>query len=136
MSNGIISDYGVQKGLDALDTATPWSTAKVRLFTNNHTPTDSDTVANYTEATFSGYAAVTIGAFPASAVAAHVASSSPPTITFTLTAGTQNIYGVYITDAAGTNLLGAVLDPNAPVTLNTTTNTYQVTLTLSLQSQF
>lgn len=136
MVNGIISDYGSQKALDTFDSNSPWSNAKVRLYSNNHTPTDSDTIANYTEATFTGYAAINMPAFPASTVTGHVASSTAASITFTLTSGSQAIYGVYITDNAGTNLLAAIEDPNAPVTLNTTVNTYTVTLTLTAQSAF
>lgn len=136
MANGIISDYGVQKGLDALTQNTPFSTSKVRLYSNNRTPSDSDVIGDYTEATFSGYSAVTLPAVPNSTVTAHVASASPSTVTFTLTSGSQNIYGVYLTDSGNTNLLGAVRDPNAPVAMNTTVNTYQVTLTFSLASAF
>jgi hypothetical protein len=134
-ATGIVMDDGCKNALaDLLGSGTVWNGAKLRLFSNNVTPANTDVIGTYTEATFAGYAsgALTWGTV---SVSAHVASSVATTVTFSLSSGSQNIYGPYITNAAGTILLAAARDANAPVALNTTTNTYQVTVTLSLKDQ-
>lgn len=134
MATGVLADYGIQSELQNVIATTPFTTGKQRLYSNNHTPAQADTVADYTESTFTGYSAVTFGTWGAVSVSSHVASVSCATATFTLTAGTATVYGAFFTDAGGTNLIGACIDPNAPVGLNTTINTYQVTVTLTISS--
>lgn len=85
--------------------------AKVHLYQNSYTPQRGDTVANYTTADFSGYAA--------SAVIAWGTPYSDPvngpqvvgdSKQFTSSGGSfvgNTIYGVYVTDTAGTGLLYA-----------------------------
>jgi hypothetical protein len=126
-------DDGIQDCLDALTGTTPISTALLRLFSNNVTPDNTTTLGGLTEATFTGYAAVTLSGWSAASLAAHVASSTANPITFTLTAGSQNIYGWYVTSADG-ELICAGRDVAAPVAMSLTVNTYQVTLTISLAS--
>lgn len=136
MANGIIADYGATEALTAIINRSSYSAGKTKLYKNNVTPADADVVGTYTESTFTGYAAVTNGAWGTVTITAHVAQSIAATVTFTLTAGSENVYGMFMTDSGGTNLVGACRDPNAPVGLNTTINTYQVTVTLQLQSAF
>jgi hypothetical protein len=91
-----------------------------RLFTNNHTPGTGSLFANFTEATFTGYGAVS-GAtivWPAASLAGHVAQSTGTNIVFNNTSGAPvNIYGVYVTDAANAKLYFAERDTNAPVSI-------------------
>jgi hypothetical protein len=126
-------DDGIQDSLDTLTGTTPWSTAVLHLFSNNVTPDNTTTLAGLTEATFAGYSSVTLGGWTAASLAAHVASSTANPVTFTLTSGSQNIYGWYVTSADG-ELLCAGRDVAAPVAMTVTVNTYQVTLTISLAS--
>jgi hypothetical protein len=69
------------------------------LFTNNHTPGEGDTLADYTEATFTGYAQIALSG--ASATGARVTWSG---LTWTYTGlGTgQTIYGVCVFNGSGT----------------------------------
>lgn len=73
----------------------------LHLFQNNITPAETDTAATYTEATFTGYAALTLTA--ASWVVTEGAPSNAvyPQVTFTSSAGSQNqnVYGYYLTRA-------------------------------------
>lgn len=88
-------------------TGTP-ITYDLHLYTNNYDPALGDTVANYTEASFTGYAkGVILGAgWGAVTVAAHVASSTHgTTFTFTNTGSSPvTIYGYYVTDTSDANL--------------------------------
>lgn len=135
-ATGIIGDDLLAPLLDQLlGTTTSPVTITARLFTNNITPSVSDTLANYTEATFAGYASVNLAGWSAAAVASHIGSTTAGNASFTITSGTQNIYGVYFTDPGNTKFYGAVRDPSAPVTLDAAnTNTYIISPSLTDQS--
>jgi hypothetical protein len=105
---------------------------RLRLFSNNHTPAANDVLANYTEATFAGYAAVALADPGASTLSGNVATVTFAAATFTCTSGSQNIYGWYLTDSGNTKLYYAQADPAAPVTVSSAgLNTYTVTVTLT-----
>lgn len=81
--------------------ATQWT---LRLFSNNKTPANTDTEADYTEVSGGGYAAIALTASNWSTTPGSPTSSSYPqqTFTFTGTIGGSGIaYGYYITNAAG-----------------------------------
>ena len=99
----------------------------MHLFKNSLTLNGTEVLGSFTEATFTGYAVVTLSGFAAAAISGTQAYSTGSVATFTLTAGSQNIYGYYVTDAADSKLYWAENDPNAPIALNTTDNTYQIT---------
>jgi len=93
---------------DILTNASTW---KLRLYSNNYTPTNSDTVSNYTEATFTGYSAITLTRSVSGSTWTITSSSSPasasyPAQTFSATSA-QTIYGYYITDSGGTKVIYA-----------------------------
>lgn len=129
---GVIADQGVQDSLDELLASPPWSTAKLRLYQLGPTPpTDTAVLADFTEATFTGYAAVSL-AWGSSSLAGHIATSQATQANFTITAGTQTIKGWYITNAAGTRLLASQMDPSQPINLAAASlNQYAVTVSIS-----
>ncbi len=107
--------------------------AHVRLFSNNYVPAIGDTVANYTEASYSGYAAQSIGLIPGltwdSVNSRYLAIWSA--LSFVGTGGSpQNVYGYYVTAADGT-LLWAETITGGPVSMGPTTTTLVVQPTLS-----
>jgi hypothetical protein len=122
-------DNGIKDNVNDA-TAGHLSAATLHLFQHGPTITNATLIGALTEATFTGYSSVALAGWTGASVAAHVASSTANPITFTLTAGSQSIGGWYVLDAGG-NLMLAGNDVNDPVTLNTTVNTYQVTLTVS-----
>lgn len=74
----------------------------LKLFTNNITPAETDVASTYTEATFTGYSAVTLtssqaaGTWAAPTVSANLANSVYGTLaTYTITASTQTVYGIF-----------------------------------------
>lgn len=98
-----------------------WDGKKIRLFQNNITPSDASVIGDFTEATFTGYAAATIAAasFGAVTVASHVASSTYANVTFTrsTTGASQSLYGFYITDFGATKVYAAARFSAAPLVL-------------------
>ena len=78
---------------------------KIKLFTNDYTPVEGSVVANFTEATAAGYAAITLtGASWTIATDTGVTTATYAQQTFTFTAASTN-YGYYITNAAGSQVL-------------------------------
>lgn len=90
-----------------------------RLFTNNYTPLESSVVSDFTQATFTGYAAIQLTSWSTPAYSSGKARTSNAVITFTNTGGSSaTIYGYYVTDSGNTNLFFAERDPLGPITLN------------------
>lgn len=112
---GTIADVGADLILNTMFVATAVQNCKLKLFATNVTPADTNTTGTYTEAAGGGYAAITLtrgswtvttGNDPSDAIYAE------QTFTFTGALTTNaTIYGYYITDNAGTTLLGAELLP-------------------------
>lgn len=104
----------------------------LHLFSNNHTPTDTDTVGSYTEATFTGYSYsnVTWG----SVTVANPATVTGTAIVFTSSADQtpEVIYGAYLQESGTTgHLCGAVLF-TSPITIQYNGDSITVTPTLTM----
>lgn len=101
----------------------------MHLYQNDYTPTTTDTLANYTEATYDGYAAqvmvwasATIPTPGSGALTTWIPLLWTPTGSIT----PNDIYGYYVTDAAGT-LMWAERAPSPPVALNSMLTTLPIT---------
>lgn len=76
----------------------------LRLFKNNHVPAVTDGNGDYTQADFSGYAAVALGTWNAAFVNADGRGEIDADLaTFTHNGGgtSNTVYGAYVTDNAG-----------------------------------
>src|SRR5688572_32940844 len=86
------------------------TTLRVRLFQSNTTPSQSTVIGDLTEATFSGYAAVT-PSFGASATASNkgtITDSAARDFTHNGGGTSNTIYGYYVTyESGGSTLLWA-----------------------------
>lgn len=111
----------------------------LRVFKNNFTPLKASTLADFTEADFAGYAAADIdpATWPAPSSVGGVAQSMylPAPQVFTCTAGTQDVYGWYLTDNADTVCLAAERFSNAPQTITPTVPAL-VVLLIQLHSEY
>ena len=104
--------------------------AKLHLFTNNYTPTKTDTTSSYTEASDTSYAAVALtGTNWSVTTVSSVTTGTYPAQTFTF-AGAQTVYGYYITNNAGTTLIGAEAFPSA-LTIPSGGGTITITLNIT-----
>jgi hypothetical protein len=131
---GVVFDSGEQSLLALLAVN---GTLTAHLYTNDRTPTNTDTLMQYTEASFPGYQAE--GLYQATTPATNAAgkaTSSFGQITWTLSA-TQgspvNVYGWYVTNQAGV-LIGAERFAGAPLTVQNTGDNIKVTITMTLSS--
>lgn len=99
----------------------------LRLYTNDKTPAETDVVGDYTEATGSGYSAITL-----TGASWTVSGTAPTSIgyaqqTFTFTGALGNVYGYYVTRASGGELLWAERFAGAP--FNIANNGDQIKIT-------
>jgi hypothetical protein len=106
----------------------------LRLYSSNTTPADGDTAVTYTEATFTGYSAVTLtaGTWGASSNGAKTYGSA---VTFTSTADAQNqdIYGYYVTRATGGELLWSERFTDGPYNVANNGDEISVTPSISVE---
>lgn len=104
------------------------NTCTLRLFQNNLQPTDANVVADFTEATFDGYAAQPLDDFGVAALDQNNKGRIvAPLHTFTATGGVtaNQIYGYYVTDPAGA-LVYSDRNAAAPVTVSGDGSAYTV----------
>ena len=133
----LVPDVGERTLLDEmLSNGQDW---ELRLFQNDVTPAEGDTLATYTEATFTGYAMQTLtrsqtgSTWAAAATNAGVTSSeynSGTPRTWTNTGSAQTIYGYYY-ESATANLLQLAERFASSRTLNTS-DTLNVTPRIEL----
>ena len=144
MANGIQTDKRSQRILDNYTGAgaeQDLNGALVGLFLLPTTLTDSLTLAGITEASFPGYARITLSSahWPASSVAAHVASSTygiPLVWICTGGSSAQTVYGLFVMDGSGTYLLDAILFDSGPYVMVNNGDTVTETYTVSQYSEY
>lgn len=93
---------------------------KVKLFVNNHNPSETTVLGDLTEYSMGGgYAAVSLddSDFTASGVAFHIGTIAAPDAVFSVGGGTDSIYGYFITNSSGSALLAVARFSDAPRTL-------------------
>lgn len=98
-----VPDVGERNLLTLLIAGIAGAGAKVKLFSNNFTVIDATVLGDFTEATYTGYAAQTLaGGAVAGSNTAGRATASWTQQSYTCTGGSsQTIYGYYIVDSTG-----------------------------------
>jgi hypothetical protein len=115
---------------------TTFTSMSLHLYTNNYTPTTTDTLSNYTELTGVGYTALTYTAGTWSVVGSGgIATCTYPAHTFTLT-GAATVYGYYmeLVLASGSTLFGAELFTGGPFVIPSGGGTITITTDWTLQN--
>lgn len=131
------ADLLMATGIDGSTTAaftSTYSGAKLILATNQFQPSKARVLADLTQPTYTGYAAIVLTWGAATYDPNGQVVSFSQLATFKATAGPINItvYGYGITNPAGTSLLASGLFA-APLALVDTTGTINVVATLPLQ---
>jgi hypothetical protein len=126
-------DWGISKNiaLEVLVNKTAAQNLVLNLFQNNITPSDTDTTATYTAATFTGYAAITLlGASWNAASAGTIAYSAQQTFTSTGVVA-NSIYGYYVTQVTSGTLVWSERDASAPFSIANVGDAVKITPTIS-----
>lgn len=102
----------------------------LKLFSSNTTPSETDTAGTYTEATFSGYAALTLTGASWGAASGSIAYAQQ---TFTHNGGgvSNSIYGYFVVQATSGILLYSERDGSAPFTLTNNGDNVKITPTIT-----
>lgn len=110
----------------------------VHLFCNDVTPTQTDTLARYMEATFPGYAPVRLPGTAWTLTVGRPTTAQATVAPFRLTevpvTPGQSIYGYFVTQHVSGVLLWAERAPDAPIPLSVTGQTITVVPILTLRS--
>ena len=128
-----MSNTGEQQALSIMLNKTAGENLRLRLFTNNITPADTDVLATYTEASGSGYANVLLTAANWTVTAGDPASASYPEITFTFTGALGSVYGYYITGETSNLVRWAERFPTAPFDVQANGDQIKITPTITLK---
>lgn len=114
---GLAPNVGAQLILEVALNKTAQANATLKLFQNDYTPVETSTNAAFTEATFTGYSAITLTGASWSVTNADPAVASYAQQTFTSSAGSQSqpIYGYYI--VVGTVVVFAERFSDGPYTI-------------------
>jgi len=104
----------------------------LKLFKSNTTPAEDDTASTYTEATFTGYAAVTLtlGSWTVtlgSGATKTLAAYAQQTFTSSANQTTENEYGYYIVGATSNKLYWAERFTSGPFPIANNGDTIKVT---------
>ena len=125
-------DTGESLALEMIVNKTLAQNIVLKLYSNNITPSDTDTAVTYTEATFPGYVAITLaGASWNAAVAGTIAYSAQQTFTRSSTGVTENIYGYYCVQLTSGILLYSERDAAAPFAVTNLNDAIKITPTIS-----
>lgn len=101
----------------------------LRLFKSNTTPAETDTAGTYTEATFTGYAAVTLtgASWTVNSGAPGTASYAAQTFTSSANQTAENVYGYYVLEATAGTLDWAERFTGAPYVIQNLNDAIAVT---------
>ena len=125
-----VPDVGENAILEMIVNKTAPQNPVLKLYKNNITPSDTDTGATYTEATFGGYAAITLtGASWNSAASGSISYGSQQTFTCNATA-TDDIYGYYVVQTTSGILLWSERDASAPFAVRNSGDAVKITPSL------
>jgi len=106
--SAVFADEGCAELLGVMLNKVSQGNVKLKLFVNNYTPLKSTVLADLTECTLTGYAALTLtGSSWTITTASNVSVASYAAQTFTFSASGQTIYGYYFTNNGSTKLLWA-----------------------------
>ena len=108
-------------------------TALLKLYTNNKTPAETDTEADYTEAAGFGYAAVSLtpGNWVLTPGAPTLAAY--PLVTFTFTGALGNVYGYYMVQTTSGKIMWAERFSDGPYNVVNNGDQIKVTPKVTLE---
>ncbi len=110
---------------------TPPEDLVLRLYVNNITPGETDTVATYTEAGGYGYSAANLTASSWSVVEGDPSTADYPEVTFSFTSAAGDIYGYYVTETTSGKLKWAERFSDGPYNIKYPGEKINITLRLT-----
>jgi len=130
----LVPQQGEGIALEALAGKTAGQNLILKLFKSNTTPGATDTEATYTEANFTGYAAITLTAANWVTTPGNPSSMAYAQQTFTSSAGAQNqpVYGYYLIQVSSGKLVWAERFTDGPYTIVNNGDAIKITPVITL----
>lgn len=130
----VLTNNGEGDALAAIVGKTAAENLVLHLYTNDVTPGETDTTASYTEATFTGYAAITLTAASWVVTEGAPSNAAYPQQTFTSSADqtSQSVYGYYLTRVTSGRIAWAERFPSGPFVIANNGDNVKVTLNFTL----
>lgn len=102
---------------------------KLKLYKSNTTPAETDTLATFTEATFTGYASVTLTGANWTVTSGAPSDMTAPAQTFTSSADqtAENVYGYTVEEVTAGTLDWAERFTGAPYVIQNNNDAIQIT---------
>lgn len=129
----VMPNTGEQDMLEAFLNKTAPENLTLILYTNNITPGETDTIATYTEASGSGYSAVSLTAANWVATPGNPTSAAYPEVTFTFTGALGNVYGYAVKGGTSGKLKWAERFSNGPYNIQNNGDQIKITPQLTLE---
>lgn len=125
----VFPDVGENLALEMIVNKTAAQSLKLKLYTSNTTPGESDVAGTYTEATGNGYAEIALtGASWGAASGGSIAYAQQ---TFTFTGALGNVYGYYIVQTTSGTLLYAERFADGPYNIANNGDQIKITPTIT-----
>jgi hypothetical protein len=128
-----IPNVGEERLLGFMLGKTTLEAFRLKLYTNNITPGETDVAGTYTECTLGGYAAIDLTAASWTITQGAPTSAAYPQQTFTFTAGTASVYGYFVVGAVSGTLLFAERFTSGPYSITQNGDQIRVTPNFTLQ---
>lgn len=112
---------------------TPAEDLRLKLFSSNTTPTESDAVGDYTETSGGGYTDVAVVAANWTVTPGNPTTAAYPEHIFAFTGAAGNVYGYYVVQAVSGALLWAERFTNAPLNIQNNGDEIRITLQITLE---
>lgn len=127
----VFPDQGENLVLEMLVNKTAPQNLVLRLFKSNTTPGESDTEATYTEATFTGYSAITLTGASWGAASGGSIAYAQQTFTSSANQTTENIYGYYYTQGTSGKAVSAERFADGPYAITNNGDNIKITPTIT-----
>ncbi len=106
---------------------------RLKLYSSDTTPAETDTQATYTETTGGGYADTALVAANWTVTPGNPTTASYPEITFSFTGAAGNVYGYYVVQEISGALMWAERFTNAPLNIQNNGDEIRITLQITLE---
>lgn len=106
---------------------------RLKLYSSDTTPSESDTDATYTETSGGGYADEALTAASWVVTPGNPTSGAYPEVVFTFTGAAGNVYGYYVVQETSGDLMWAERFTNAPLNIQNNGDEIRITLQITLE---
>jgi hypothetical protein len=106
---------------------------RVKLYSSDTTPAETDTAATYTETSGGGYSDVALVAATWTVTGGNPTTATYPEITISFTGAAGNVYGYYVVQETSGDLMWAERFTSAPLNIQNNGDEIRITLQITLE---